>query len=72
MVMDNGQWNKYNFKYYFEETHGKDSIISRTERIFYVTCSRAKDNLVVFFPKPSVEVLSKARELFGDVNVCEI
>lgn len=72
VVMDNGQWNKYNFKYYFEETHGKDSIISRTERIFYVTCSRAKDNLVVFFPKPSVEVLSKARELFGDVNVCEI
>lgn len=72
VVMDNGRWNNYNFKYYFEETSGKESVINRTKRIFYVTCSRAKDNLVVFYPKPSTKVLSMAKELFGSDNVHEI
>ena len=36
VVMDNGKWNNYNFKYYFERTTGKETIINRTEQIFYV------------------------------------
>lgn len=72
VVMDNGKWNNYNFKYYFEKTPGKESVISRTERILYVTCSRAKDNLVVFYPSPSKIIISKAKELFGNENVHEI
>ena len=48
VVLDNGGWNRYNFKYLFEETTGKEEIIKRTKRLFYVCCSRTKNNLVVF------------------------
>lgn len=70
--LDNGRWNQYNFTYLFEGTLGKESIIERTRKMFYVSCSRAKKNLVVFFPKPSATVLAKAKEWFGELNVVKI
>lgn len=72
VVMDNGRWNNYNFKYYFEDTLDKESVIQRTERIFYVCCSRAKANLVVYYPKPTPKIIERAKILFGEENVCQI
>jgi DNA helicase-2/ATP-dependent DNA helicase PcrA len=72
VVMDNGRWNNYNFKYYFEDTPDKESIIERTERIFYVCCSRAMANLVVYYPKPTPRIIERAKVLFGEENVCQI
>jgi len=72
VVMDNGRWNNYNFGYYFEGRTDKESIVRRTERIFYVCCSRAINNLVVYYPSPSNNVLSKAKKLFGESNVVSI
>ena len=72
VIMDNGKWNNYNFKYYFEKTAGKESIISRTERIFYVCCSRAIDNLVIYYPEPTSQIITQAKALFGDSNVHSI
>ena len=72
VVMDNGKWNNYNFKYYFENTVNKESTIQRTQRIFYVACSRAKDNLIVYYPTPSDKTISQAQTLFGNENVHEI
>jgi len=69
VVMDNGKWNNYNFKYLFEGTAGKESIIQRTERIFYVCCSRAINNLVVYYPSPSPTIIAKAKRWFGESNV---
>ena len=69
VVMDNGNWNIYNFRYYFEKTPGKESIIQRTERIFYVCCSRAKENLVVYYPNPTAQIIEQAKKLFGKENV---
>lgn len=69
VIMDNGNWNMYNFKYYFEETPGKESVIQRTKRIFYVCCSRAKDNLVVYYPNPTIQIIEQAKKLFGAENV---
>lgn len=69
VIMDNGRWNNYNFKYYFEKTAGKESIISRTERIFYVCCSRAVNNLVIYYPVPTSQIISQASMLFGDSNI---
>ena len=69
VVMDNGKWNNYNFEYYFEQTPKKESVIQRTEKIFYVCCSRAKNNLIVYYPNPSNSVIKKAEELFGKNNV---
>ncbi len=72
VILDNGKWNQYNFKYLFEETSGKDSVLERTKTMFYVCCSRAKKNLVVFYHKPSDAVLTKAKKWFGNENVQEV
>lgn len=69
VIMDNGKWNNYNFKYYFEKTPEKESIIKRTQRLFYVCCSRAKDNLIVFYPKPTPQIITQAKAMFGEKNV---
>lgn len=69
VVMDNGRWNNYNFNYYFEQTPNKESVIQRTERIVYVCCSRAKNNLIVYYPKPTAAIIERAKELFGVDNV---
>lgn len=72
VILDNGRWNLYNFNYLFEGTSGKESVIIRTRKMFYVTCSRAKKNLVVFFPKPSPITLVQAKEWFGEMNVIAV
>lgn len=69
VVMDNGKWNNYNFRYYFEKTPNKESVFQRTKRIFYVCCSRAKKNLVVYYPKPTAVAIEQAKALFGEANV---
>ncbi|UOX33445.1 AAA family ATPase [Flavobacterium sediminilitoris] len=66
IVLDNGNWAKYNFKYLFENTKDKEDIIERTQKLFYVCCTRAKENLAVYYIKPSEKVLETAKEWFGD------
>lgn len=72
VIMDNGKWNNYNFKYLFEQTSGKESVIQRTARIFNVCCSRAMDNLIVYYPSPTPHVIAQAKTLFGEENVRKI
>lgn len=72
VILDNGKWTHYNFKYLFEETSGKENIIERTKKMFYVCCSRAKNNLVVFYYKPSSKVLDMARNWFGKDNLIDV
>ena len=71
ILLDNGGWNNYNFEYLFEKD-GKESVLDRTTKLFYVCCSRAKKNLIVFYQKPSEQVLETASEWFGDDNIHEI
>ena len=72
VIMENGGWNNYNFRYYFEKTAGKESIVARTERIFYVCCSRAIENLIIYYPSPTPQTISQAKRLFGDANVVSL
>lgn len=72
VILDNGKWNQYNFEYLLEDRDDKESIVNRSRKVFYVCCSRAKNNLVVLFQKPSTGVLEKAREWFGAENVIEV
>jgi DNA helicase-2/ATP-dependent DNA helicase PcrA len=47
-------------------------ILENGVEMFYVCCSRAKKNLVVFYHKPSNNVLTKAKDWFGRGNVQEV
>lgn len=71
VALDNGGWSQYNFTYLFED-NGNVSVRERTRKIFYVCCSRAKENLVVYFNNPSSTSIAKATEWFGEGNVIKV
>jgi DNA helicase II / ATP-dependent DNA helicase PcrA len=71
VILDNGNWAKYNFQYLFEN-NGTDSVRERTQKLFYVCCTRSKENLIVYYNNPSQEVLVTARSWFGLENVHKI
>jgi len=72
VILDNGKWNDYNFEYLFTNRIDKESVLRRTQKIFYVCCTRAKENLAVFYHDPKLGVIAKAKEWFGDENVLSI
>lgn len=71
VILDNGGWNNYNFGNLFLES-GSESVLDRTQKIFYVCCTRAKENLAVFFHNPDPQVIAKAKVWFGNGNVIDI
>lgn len=71
VILDNGGWNNYNFEKLFLGD-GKATVLERTQKIFYVCCTRAKENLAVFYHNPTTAVISKAKEWFGEGNVVNL
>jgi DNA helicase-2/ATP-dependent DNA helicase PcrA len=71
VVLDNGNWSKYNFQYLFEIS-GTESVRVRTQKLFYVCCTRSKENLIVYYHNPSQEAIKTARSWFGEGNVLEV
>jgi DNA helicase-2/ATP-dependent DNA helicase PcrA len=71
VILDNGNWRNYNYENLFTK-QGTESVLIRTQKIFYVCCTRAKEQLAIFFHNPSSAVLSIATEWFGQENVIEI
>ena len=67
VVMDAGGWNNYNFNYLFEGS-GNPTVLARTQKLFYVCCTRAKDTLAVYFHNPSAKALGQAEAWFGADN----
>ena len=72
VVLDNGGWNNYNFESVFVDNGKSETVKSRSLKIFYVCCTRAKENLAVFYHKPSVNVIAKAKEWFSEDNVIKL
>lgn len=72
VMLDNGKWYDYNFEYLFTNNLKNESILKRTQKIFYVCCTRAKENLAVFFHNPNEQVITKANEWFGNDNVINL
>jgi DNA helicase-2/ATP-dependent DNA helicase PcrA len=49
VILDNGGWNtSYNFKYLFGSGNINQNVLEKTQKIFYVCCTRAKENLIVY------------------------
>ncbi|MBA2861762.1 UvrD-helicase domain-containing protein [Methanococcus maripaludis] len=69
VILDNGGWNNYNFEYLFCNRIDKQSVLLRTQKIFYVCCTRAKENLNIYYHNPNSQTISKAIEWFGEENV---
>lgn len=71
VILDNGGWNNYNFKNLFLVA-GSESVLERTQKLFYVCCTRSKEKLAIYFNSPSDAVIVKAKEWFGEANVIPI
>lgn len=71
VILDNGNWNKYNFENLFLGG-GTASVLERTQKIFYVCCTRAKEKLAVFYHNPSLLVINQAKIWFGEENIFNV
>ena len=72
IILDNGGWNSsYNFEKMFLNT-ATPSVLEKTQKLFYVCCTRAKENLAIFFHKPDELVINKAKEWFGENNIVNL
>ena len=72
IILDNGGWNSsYNFEKMFLNT-ATPSVLEKTQKLFYVCCTRAKENLAIFFHKPDEEIINKAKEWFGEENLIDL
>ncbi len=70
IILDNGEWSKYNFEYLLNPEHPKcnQNVLERTRKLFYVCCTRAMENLVVFCAAPTPEMINTAETWFGKKN----
>lgn len=82
VILDNGKWSKYNFNLLLENIFDENNILdktkkdifNRTKKLFYVCCTRAKENLIVFIQINNQKInkekiISNAKKLFGEENV---
>ncbi len=69
VVLDNGNWNDYNFEYLFTNRTDKASVLERTQKIFYVCCTRAKEQLAIYYVAPTSDILTTAKLWFGQANL---
>lgn len=67
VILDNGNWAKYNFDYLFTNRTDKASVLERTQKLFYVCCTRSKENLAIFFKNPSPKVIETAKIWFEEI-----
>ncbi|GGK19078.1 DNA helicase [Yeosuana aromativorans] len=71
VILDNGGWRSYNFQNLFLGT-GTASVLERTQKLFYVCCTRSKEKLAIYFNSPNEAVLAKAIDWFGVENVIDL
>lgn len=73
-VIDDTEWTSdYNFDNFFNNSDSKPERKLRTRNLFYVECSRAKENLIVLMlSEVSEDSLINIRKWFGEENVLSI
>ncbi len=74
VVIDDTNWKqKYNFEHYFDKTEERPDRMERTKNLFYVSCSRTKENLVVLaLSKMEKSAMNTISDWFGVENTIEI
>ena len=70
LLIDDTTWkNKYSFSTVFGASDRLADRVQRTLNLFYVSISRARDNLIVVYKNPTTDSIAGAKELFGEDNV---
>ena len=70
LLIDNSTWKtKYSFSTVFGASDRLADRVQRTLNLFYVSISRARNNLIVVYKNPTTDCIAGAKELFGEDNV---
>ncbi|HGO5824616.1 TPA: UvrD-helicase domain-containing protein [Mannheimia haemolytica] len=69
VLLDNGQWSQYDFNTLFGEGSSNEKVQNRTKKLFYVTATRAKRNLIVYMPINNPKIIEKARIFFENEDI---
>jgi DNA helicase-2/ATP-dependent DNA helicase PcrA len=71
VVIDDTSWKqKYNFERYFSDSDDNIERKERTKNLFYVSCSRAKENLVVIaLSTMGTKAMQTVTNWFGEKNI---
>ncbi|WOY89000.1 ATP-dependent helicase [Ligilactobacillus murinus] len=72
VLLDNGNWSKYNFATLFGQGSGNENIQNRTKKLFYVAITRAKKNLIVYMPSNDKKIIHKARDFFEPSDIIDV
>lgn len=74
VVIDDTNWKqKYNFENYFNNSEERPDRKERTKNLFYVSCSRAKENLVVLaLSSMGTSAMQTVNDWFGTENITRI
>lgn len=65
-------WSKYDFNTLFGKGSSSTKVQQRTKKLFYVCITRAKKNLVIYMPTDDLEIVSKAKNIFGEEYVIDV
>lgn len=74
VVIDDTNWKqKYNFEHYFDDSEERPDRKERTKNLFYVSCSRAKENLLVLaLSQMGNAAMGKVTNWFNKRNVSHL
>jgi DNA helicase-2/ATP-dependent DNA helicase PcrA len=74
IVIDDTHWKQnYNFQNFISDTEADEKRKLRTKNLFYVACSRAKENLVILsLSTMEVAAMNNIKNWFGVNNVSVI
>ena len=74
VVIDDTNWKqKYNFENYFDNSEKRLDRLNRTKNLFYVSCSRAKENLVVLaLSEMGENAMVTISKWFGTENIYKL
>ncbi|WP_405571177.1 UvrD-helicase domain-containing protein [Winogradskyella sp. Asnod2-B02-A] len=74
VIIDDTSWKqKYNFQNFFDNSEDNQDRKLRTKNLFYVSCSRAKEKLIVLaLSKMEISAMKVIRNWFGDNKVSTI
>lgn len=72
VIMNNANWNQYKFESVFTGIASTSSVLERSQKLFYVCCTRAKESLVIYFNQANPQVIERAVDWFGTDNVIDL
>ena len=72
VLLDNGQWNEYNFDTLFGKGSSNVNVQNRTKRLFYVAITRAMKNLIVYMPSNDHQIIEKAKDYFEQSDIVNV